>query len=344
MHRKKTISFILVISILSLFLNVFLPIKTAHADCSGAGPIEITAGTSGSASATVYNPFTGQCTQGAIESGISGLYFDGSNNGGGNSCDYDISPTYSYDATGLTGITSDQTYYLSVTGGSNSGGECVTTYDSVEVIVHPSTPPAPSFSLACSPATQTVDVGNSTSFSMSTTGYNNFTSGVSFVSSISPSSGTPPTVSFSNNGAVPNSTTTAIVSTTTSTTAGTYTITFTDTGAGVSQNCSSQVIVNGPPPGFSFNINPGQASVSKGSNAVFTVTPDCIGGFNGTISHLSASSSFSNLTYTFSSSTVTCGSSVNLTVSNTGSAAQGELSPYGGSAIYKTLTVTGQGN
>ncbi len=344
MYRKKTFIFILIIALLYISFNTVLPKRVAHADCSGAGPIEITAGTSGSASATVYNPFTGQCTQGAIDSGLPGLYFDGSNNGGGNSCDYDISPTYSYDATALTGITSDQTYYFSVTGGSNSGGECVTTYDSVEVIVHPSTPPAPSFSLACSPATQTVDVGNSTSFSMSTTGYNTFTSGVTFGYSITPSSGTPPTVSFSNNGAVPNATTTAVVHTSNSTTAGTYTINFTGTGGGISQNCSSQVIVNGPPPGFSFTVTPGQASISKGENAVFAITPDCIGGFNGTISNLSATSGFSNVSYSFSAASVTCGGSVNLTIGNTGSVPSGQRSPYGGSASYQTITITGEGN
>ncbi len=226
------------------------------------------------------------------------------------------------------------------------GGGCYGSdyFGVVNIGFNVTTPPVPSFTTTCTPPTQTIATTASASYSISTTPSNGFNSPVTISTSISPLSGTIPTVSYINNGAVPGATTTVTLSTTNSTTPGTYTITFSASGGGVSNSCSRELIVSGPPPGFSFNITPGQASVDKGSNSVFVVTPDCVGGFNGTISNLSASSSFSNITYSFSNPSVTCGNSVNLTVSNTGAVPLGQLSPYGGGAIYQTITVTGQGN
>jgi hypothetical protein len=90
--------------------------------------------------------------------------------------------------------------------------------DQVEVRVTP-VPPSQDFSISCSPATQTIVVGSSFSFTLNSTAINGFNSPVTFsLNSIAPNSGTLPSVSFINNGQVPSATTQAIITTTTSTT------------------------------------------------------------------------------------------------------------------------------
>lgn len=214
--------------------------------------------------------------------------------------------------------------------------------DSASATVNLNGVATPSFSLTCSPATQTITAGSATSFNLSTSPSNGFSSAVNFTNTFSPNAGTLPSVSFVNNDAVPSDTTTAVITTTSSTTPGTYTITFTGTGGGVSQNCATQIVVVAAPPGFSFTITPNPTSVNKGANAIFTVTAVCTGGFTGTISSLSASSTFTGLSYAFSPAVVACGGNTTLTIGNTGPVPAGELSPVGGTAIYKTITVTGQ--
>ncbi len=203
--------------------------------------------------------------------------------------------------------------------------------------------PSPSFVASCSPATQTITAGNSTSFNISTIGSNGFSSPVSFTSAMSPSGGTPPTISFTNNGSTPNATTTATVTTSGSTTPGTYTISFTGTGGGVSQNCSSQLVVNGIPPSFTLSVSPSGAQVEKNTNAVYTVTAICGGSFSGPVHTLSASSPFTGLTYTFSPTTISCGGTSTLTVGNTGAIPANQLS-NAQTTLAQTLTVTGWGN
>lgn len=211
-------------------------------------------------------------------------------------------------------------------------------------ITRPTSPPEnPTFTLSCTPPTQTISPGGTTSFSLATTPSGGFNSAVNFTPSISPSSGTPPTVTFSNNGATPPATTTAVVTTTGSTTAGTYTITFTGTGGGSTEDCQTQLVVSSTPtsPGFSFNVTPNPKQISKGTDAVFTVTPVCTGGFNQAIGRLQASSEFTGVAYSFSAPSVACNSSVTLTVSNTAVVPQNQLSTVG-NVLYKMITVTGQ--
>lgn len=130
-----------------------------------------------------------------------------------------------------------------------SATQCYGDTAMAEVLMNEIAPsPSPSFVASCSPATQTITAGNSTSFNISTIGSNGFASPVSFTSAMSPSGGTPPTVSFTNNGSTPNATTTATITTSGSTTPGTYTVLFTGTGGGISQNCSSQLTVSPPSP------------------------------------------------------------------------------------------------
>ncbi len=177
---------------------------------------------------------------------------------------------------------------------------------------------------------------------MNTVSQNGFSSPVNFSASISPNTANPPTVSFANNGQVPSSTTTGVVTTSTTTTAGTYTITFNGDGGGVSRSCSVQLIVNAAARGFTLLVSPNSVDVAKGNNATYTVTANCTGAFTGPVTQLSAASSFSGLSYSFSSTSVNCGASVTLTVSGTGSVPQEQLSTPELRA-NQTITVSGEG-
>jgi hypothetical protein len=206
--------------------------------------------------------------------------------------------------------------------------------------------PTQYFSLSCTPGTTTITQGSSTSYALNTTAQNGFNSAVTFSSSITPSSGTLPQVSFTNNGAVPSATTTAVITTSSSTTPGTYTYTFTGDGGGQSHQCQTQLVVNALPRSLSFTVTPipsGTTGVMKGNNAQFNVQANCTGTFTSPVSSLAASSPFTGLTYTFSSPSVACGSSVTLTISNTGSLPPNELSTPQ-NINPKTITVTGSAN
>ena len=110
--------------------------------------------------------------------------------------------------------------------------------------------PAPNFAVSCLPITSTVSQGSNTAYTLSTSGSNGFASGVTFSASFSPNTGTLPTVSFSNNGATPDATTVALISTTGATTSGNYTMTFSGTGGGITKTCNVNLTVNvtNPPP------------------------------------------------------------------------------------------------
>lgn len=203
----------------------------------------------------------------------------------------------------------------------------------------------PSFSLSCSPVTQTITTGDTASFNLITTPIGTFASAVTFTSGITPTNSAPPTVSYENNGATPEATTRAVITTTASTTSGTYTLQFTGTGGGVTKNCSVQLVVNSVPSGFTIGLTQNPQSVAQGQNAVFNVQVNCFGGFAGPVHSLAATIPFPNVTHTFSrTDNVTCGSSVTLTIGNTGSVPSGYLSPAPpATQLYQTITVTGSG-
>lgn len=98
------------------------------------------------------------------------------------------------------------------------------------------------FALTCSiMALSLTTITTQGSVSLSTSANTGFNNAVVFSNSISPSTGTLPTISYTNNGQVPNATTTALITITSSTTPATYTITFTGTGGGVSKSCNVQL-------------------------------------------------------------------------------------------------------
>lgn len=235
------------------------------------------------------------------------------------------------------------TYTLPVYVDVQSDWSGTLTCNDIYIIVEDTTP---DFTLSCTPSTQSIVVGGTTSYALSTTGVNGFSSQVNFSASVSPNVGSGPSISFTNNNQVPDATTTAVVSTTSSTPANTYTITFTGTGGGQSHDCTGQLVVNPvppPPPGFDLTITPATTDTLKGSSPTYTVSATCVGGFTGPVHSLSATSEYTGITYTFSNSQVACGSSVTLTIGNTSAVPQGQLSTPQ-TRLPKTITVQGQGN
>jgi uncharacterized repeat protein (TIGR01451 family) len=123
---------------------------------------------------------------------------------------------------------------------------------SVQVIVGP----VPTYTCSANPGTQQVFVGSNGGASIQVLPVNGYASPVTFTSAISPSTGTPPTISFSNN---PQSSpysvqTSATIATSASTTVGVYQITFTGTGG-----------VTCPPITFTVNqLNPSGSIACNG--------------------------------------------------------------------------------
>ncbi len=252
---------------------------------------------------------------------------------------------YNYSGNGTpwgpywTNPINDSSQNITMSAGQGCNGASANIF--ISILLNVPSGPVPTFTVSCSPSTQTITAGGSTSFNLSTTPQNGFSSGVTFSHGFSPSSGTLPGISYTNNGAVPSSTTTANISTSTSTTVGTYTITFTGSGGGQSSGCSVTLTVNAAPAGtYTLSISPSSADVLKGNSQAYTVSATCTGGLAGPITALSANSGFSNLSYTFSNTTINCGGSVTLTITNTGNVPSNQLSTPQ-SRLGQTLTVTG---
>ncbi len=338
----------LVFSFVFSFINITLdiqPTMEAQAQEVCGGPYEVTAGQTGAITVEMRGPFAGACKP-AVVSSSSGVSFDsvyqGTNwcSNGGSVTEY---ATQNYDATSFPGTSFPYTFTTQIEAIFDSGGECETIYGNVDITVVSN---GPDFTLSCSPSTQSIVVGGATTYALSTTGVNGFNSQVNFSASVVPNVANGPSINFSNNNQFPDATTTAAVSTTGSTPANTYTITFTGTGGGQTHDCIGQLVVNPtppPPPGFDLTITPATTDTLKGTSPTYTVSATCTGGFSGPIQNLSATSEYTNLTYTFSNSQIACGSSVTLTIGNTSAVPQGQLSTPQ-TRLPKTITVQGQGN
>lgn len=107
----------------------------------------------------------------------------------------------------------------------------------------------PSFDMNCVPITATISPGDSYSFDINTVSVQGYDGTVTMTGEITPVDGSGPVIdSYTNNNAVPSSTTTALITTSSKTPAQTYTITFLGTGnsglwQGVSNTCVVELTV-----------------------------------------------------------------------------------------------------
>jgi hypothetical protein len=116
---------------------------------------------------------------------------------------------------------------------------------------------APDFSLSASPASRTIDQGQSTSYSVTVSGINGFSSSVS-LSVGGLASGA--SASFSANPVSPGGSSTLTINTTTTASTGSFTFTVTGRGGAVTRSTSAELAMNPrQPTSFSFNVSQGYA-------------------------------------------------------------------------------------
>ena len=186
----------------------------------------------------------------------------------------------------------------------------------------------PDFSVAASPASQSVVRGNSTSYTVTVTPSGGFTGTVTF--SIA---GVPTGASASFNPAsVTTSGSSALTVTTSATTAaGSYPLTITGTSGTLSHTATVTLVVTAPAtPDFSLSASPASQTVVQGSGTSYTATVTPSGGFTGTVT-FSATGLPSGAGATFNPTSVTTSGSSTMTVTTSATTPAGSY----------PLTITG---
>lgn len=179
---------------------------------------------------------------------------------------------------------------------------------------------SPDFTLAATPATQTITAGSSTTYTVTVTPANGFSANVSLTASGLPSGAT---ASFSPATLSGSGSSTLTVSSTTATAAGTYTVTITGASATLSHTTQASLVINAAPtPDFSLTTSPSSQTVTVGGAASYTSTISALNGFTGTVT-LTASGLPTGATATFNPSSVTTSGTSALTISTTSSTPAG---------------------
>ena len=180
--------------------------------------------------------------------------------------------------------TSAGTSTLTITGTS---GTLVHTTTAALVVQRSSTA---DFSLAVTPTSQTVDVGNPTTYSVTITPSGGFAATVSLSTSGLPSGATP---SFSPNPTGASSTLT--IGTSVLTPVGSYTFMITGVSGSVSHTVSATLVVRS---NYALSASPASRTVTAGATTTYTVAVTRYGGFAGLV-NLSASGLPGGATATF---------------------------------------------
>jgi subtilisin-like proprotein convertase family protein len=188
--------------------------------------------------------------------------------------------------------------------------------------------PAPDFTLAATPPSQTITAGNPTSYTVTNGALNGFAGSVSL--SATPAIGGV-TFGFAPNPMAAGGSSTLSVTTTTAATPGTHTVTITGTSGALSHTTNVTLVINAPPtPTFTMAVTPPSQTLTAGGSTSYTVATSALNGFSGNVT-LSVSPAISGVTYGFTSNPVAAGSSSTLSVTTTAGATPGT----------HTLTVNG---
>ena len=206
---------------------------------------------------------------------------------------------------------------------SNAANNCV---------LPPAGAPTPNFSIAATPASQTVTAGAGTSYTATVTASGGFTGVVNFSVSGLP---TGASASFNPTSVTGAGSSTMSVSTSTTTPAGTYTLTVTGTSGTLVHSTTVTLVVNpvGGVPDFTISVSPTSLNVTRGNTGNYTVTIGAVNGFTGTVS-LSVSGLPSRVTASFNPASVSGSGTSTLSVQPARNASKGA----------KTITITGIGN
>jgi len=205
---------------------------------------------------------------------------------------------------------------------SNAANNCV---------LPPAGAPTPDFSIAATPASQTLTAGAGTSYTATVTASGGFTGSVAFSVSGLPAGAS---ASFNPTSVTGSGSSTLSVSTSTTTPNGTYTLAITGTsGTLVHSTNVTLVVTGGVNPDFTISVSPASLNVSRGKTGNYTVTIGAVNGFTGTVS-LSVSGLGSRVTASFNPASVTGSGTSILSVQPAGNASKGA----------RTITITGIGN
>jgi subtilisin family serine protease len=164
------------------------------------------------------------------------------------------------------------TYPLTVTATSGS----LSRATAVRLVV---TAP-PDFGLAVTPASGTVVVGSSGSYTLTVSGVNGFTGTVGM--SLSGLPAAVGTASFSPSAVVGSGSATLTIATLGGAPTGTYALTVTGTSGSTSHTVGFTLVVS-PAPDFSLAASPASVAVVRPQTAAYTVSTAAIGGFAGSI-------------------------------------------------------------
>jgi polygalacturonase len=273
-------------------------------------------GTSYTATISALSGFTGAVTLSVsgLPSGATGSFNPTSVTGSGNS-------TLSVSTASTTPA---GTYTLTVTGTSGSLAHSTTA----TLVV--STTPAPDFTIAATPSSQTVTVGNGTTYTTTIGALNGFASTVSLSVSGLPSGAT---ASFNPTSVAGSGASTISVSTGSTTAAGTYTLTVTGTSGSLTHSTTVTLVVNAAATGdFTIVATPSSQTVTEGgtSSTSYTTSITAANGFTGTVS-FSVSGLPSGVTGSFNPTSVAGSGKSTLSVS---ASSQGKVGTY-------TLTIKG---
>jgi serine protease AprX len=211
------------------------------------------------------------------------------------------------------------TFPLTITGTSGA----LTHNASVSLTV--TVPPTPDFTFSATPSSRSVTQGSGTTYTATVTPSGGFSSSVGLSVSGLPSGASP---SFSP-GSLTSGSSTLTITTSASTPAGTYPLTITGTGGGITHNATVSLTVTAPAD-FAIGVSQPSINIKRGSSGSVTVTTTVITGAANSVA-LSVTGLPGKTSYSYTPSSVTAGSSSALKITINKPASTGTY----------TLTITG---
>ncbi len=208
------------------------------------------------------------------------------------------------------------TYYACIAGGCPSTGE---PYATLVVTAQPS------FSLAVSPSSNTIGIGASTTYTVTSIAMNGFTGVVTLSAAGLPSN---ISANFNPETITGSGSSTLTITTTGNTPPGTYPLTFTGTSGSLVETATATLVVTGA--NFTLTAMPEIQSINAGSSTTYTVTSTAISGFSGAVT-LNLSTLPTGASHTFNPTSITGTGTSTLTITTTTSTPAGTYN----------LTVTG---
>jgi len=206
---------------------------------------------------------------------------------------------------GSTNITMTASTFVGLALSSHADGTvCTATFDNVTV-----TGPTPDFSISASPASRTVNQGESTTYTVTVNAINGFSGTVDLGMA-----GLPTGSASFNPPSITGSGTSTMTVTTDSVPVGTNGVTINGTSGAIGRETFVNLIVNpSPVPDFSIAVSPVSQTVTAGNSTTYTVTVTAISGFNGVVD-FSASNLPTGATASFNPASVTGSGTSTLTV------------------------------